>query len=468
MKNFLLMKYLVSAAFLVGFFSLFRLETQAQSGLIQGTVKHGQAAKFPWLYLWSQQGKQEKLVDSVALDKDGNFKFPKDYPQGFYKLGLKLGVKTTLILGPQPLNKLEASYEQVFQTGFALQNKEMEAWAGLEELKLKFERQMDSLMKSSIFDEFDPRYRSKMNKQEADVAELKLKFNSKIAKLKQEFPNTYVSEVLANFYLFSLKESSKETNKEYDTETAYLHLHYFDLVNFKDPRYLQNPKWEDFIFQYLLRYVQLDLAGFKFGVNHVLQLVGPNEDSRQLVLTYLMDLFAEKGPQEMLSYLAENYASSCESLLKPQTADKVSKLKVLSVGNKAPDFKAPDISMQAQELSKNLGKKATLLLFWSSTCSHCQADVPELLDLYAKYRSKGFEIIAISLDKDYSTWLKFIQEKKLVWLNWSDLGGWKSQVAQLYMVHKTPTAYLLDGQQLILEKEFPLSELGNKLEKLIP
>jgi len=440
----------------------------SQTLLLQGKIKEIPANTAVKLILWSQQGKKDQPIDSVMLGADGKFSFkkPANFQQGIYKVGPNSTNQTILVCGPQALPIVECSYSDFMKSGFIIQNAEMQAWAELEERKARFEQQMDSLQKSNELDEFDPQYRTKSDRLERDIVQLKRKFNASIEDIKTQFPETYISKVLSNFYSFPLKESTVEMDKKYDTQVAFLHLHYFDYVDFTDIRYLNNNKWEDFIFQYLLRYVKLDLNGFKFGVNHVLGLAGTNQEVKDRMISYLMDLFAEKGPQEMLAYLADTYGSSCESLIKPQTQDLVKKLKLLAIGNVAPDFIAPDINMQGKKLSEQLGKKATLLLFWSSTCTHCQTEIPNLMAQYAKYRALGFEVIAVSMDKDYSAWLKFIQEKKLVWLNLCEFKGWQSNTAQTYLVHKTPTAYLLDAQGKILDKEFDIAGLGTKLEKL--
>ncbi len=42
--------------------------------------------------------------------------------------------------------------------------------------------------------------------------------------------------------------------------------------------------------------------------------------------------------------------------------------------------------------------KALLINFWSTTCGPCQLETPELVDLAAKYKDRGFAIVGISID----------------------------------------------------------------------
>ncbi|MDR2754326.1 MAG: TlpA family protein disulfide reductase [Planctomycetaceae bacterium] len=43
-----------------------------------------------------------------------------------------------------------------------------------------------------------------------------------------------------------------------------------------------------------------------------------------------------------------------------------------------------------------LKDKVVLIQFWGTWCSPCKEEIPELIDLYEKYHSKGFEIIGIN------------------------------------------------------------------------
>ena len=42
--------------------------------------------------------------------------------------------------------------------------------------------------------------------------------------------------------------------------------------------------------------------------------------------------------------------------------------------------------------------KGLLVNFWSTTCGPCQLETPELVDLAAKYKDRGFAVVGISID----------------------------------------------------------------------
>lgn len=91
-----------------------------------------------------------------------------------------------------------------------------------------------------------------------------------------------------------------------------------------------------------------------------------------------------------------------------------------------------------------------IIVFWASTCSHCEAELPKLIEKYAGIKSQKAEIIALSLDSEkeaYST-----KVKSLPWINDSELKGWYSSYGDTYNVHATPTYFILDSNNKIIAK----------------
>ena len=78
------------------------------------------------------------------------------------------------------------------------------------------------------------------------------------------------------------------------------------------------------------------------------------------------------------------------------------------------DFQAPAPDGNIVKLSDFAGKgKYVLIDFWASWCGPCRAAMPELKELYAKYKDKGFEIVGVSLDSRKEAWLKGISDLQL-------------------------------------------------------
>ncbi len=65
----------------------------------------------------------------------------------------------------------------------------------------------------------------------------------------------------------------------------------------------------------------------------------------------------------------------------------------------APDFALPDLDGKTVRLSDSAGK-IRIVDFWATWCAPCRDEIPAFNELYAKYKDKGFEIIAISMDEE--------------------------------------------------------------------
>jgi len=120
------------------------------------------------------------------------------------------------------------------------------------------------------------------------------------------------------------------------------------------------------------------------------------------------------------------------------------------------------------ELSDYVGKgKYVLLDFWASWCPDCRKEMPALVDLYAAYKDKNFEIVGYSLDKDKDAWIKGIKDLNITWVQMSDCDFWNSQGAKLYAVQFIPLSILINPEGNIVERGLSIDILKDKLAVLL-
>lgn len=65
----------------------------------------------------------------------------------------------------------------------------------------------------------------------------------------------------------------------------------------------------------------------------------------------------------------------------------------------APPFSLTDISGNRVSSSQFLGKP-TVINFFATWCPPCREEIPGFVEIYDKYRSRGFELVGISFDTD--------------------------------------------------------------------
>lgn len=118
-------------------------------------------------------------------------------------------------------------------------------------------------------------------------------------------------------------------------------------------------------------------------------------------------------------------------------------------GKIAPDFTLTSITGESISLSQ-IKAKIKILDFWASWCGPCRLNHPALRQLYAAYKEKGLEIIAVSLDENATVWRKAVEKDQITWLQLSSLKGWKCPVAALYNVTALPDLLVLDANNRII------------------
>ena len=146
--------------------------------------------------------------------------------------------------------------------------------------------------------------------------------------------------------------------------------------------------------------------------------------------------------------------------------DGVSATKKLAIGTIAPEITMNTPDEKTLSLSSLKGK-IVLVDFWASWCGPCRAENPNVVKAYAKYKSKGFDVFSVSLDKDMEKWKKAIQADNLSWKNHvCDFKYWQSPVVALYNFNSIPTNVLIDKEGKILAKNLRGEDLEKKLEEL--
>ena len=141
--------------------------------------------------------------------------------------------------------------------------------------------------------------------------------------------------------------------------------------------------------------------------------------------------------------------------------------KLLEVGEMAPEIELPQVDGSVLKLS-DLRGQIVLIDFWASWCGPCRAEFPFVKSLYAKYKSKGFEIYGVSLDKDRPSWVSSINSLGLTWKHVSDLKFWNCAPAKIYKVSGIPFTVLIDKEGKIIAKNLRGEDLERKLEELFP
>jgi len=109
------------------------------------------------------------------------------------------------------------------------------------------------------------------------------------------------------------------------------------------------------------------------------------------------------------------------------------------------------VSLKGEKITpESLRGKVVLVNFWATDCAICLQEMPEITATYNKFRSRGFEIIAVAMPYDPPNHvLDYVEKSRLPFTVALDPLG---KLARAYGdVRLTPTTFVIDRQgRLIL------------------
>jgi thiol-disulfide isomerase/thioredoxin len=138
----------------------------------------------------------------------------------------------------------------------------------------------------------------------------------------------------------------------------------------------------------------------------------------------------------------------------------------LQVGEIAPAVDIETIGGQVVS-ARQLEGKVVLHYFWASWCPICRGDMPELQKLYQSHRTRGFEIIAHSLDEDQGVVIDYWREH-----GYTFSAAMRSDAirAGYGPIRGTPTFFLVNRAGTVRLKRLgvlPEGELGAHIKTLL-
>ncbi len=115
--------------------------------------------------------------------------------------------------------------------------------------------------------------------------------------------------------------------------------------------------------------------------------------------------------------------------------------KIISEGDRAPDFTLSSLDGKQVSLS-NFSGKVVMLHFWATWCPPCVEEIPTIDKLYRGLSGKNIEILAVNVDDEGAATVgPFMQKNKLVLPVLLDTSH---SVAKLYGTFKFPETYIID------------------------
>ncbi|MGH1386551.1 TlpA family protein disulfide reductase [Kordia sp.] len=247
---------------------------------------------------------------------------------------------------------------------------------------------------------------------------------------------------------------------------ANIKKHYFDAIDFSNP-ILQN---SDFIADKMSNYVFTALPLKEFTAEELTNEYKKNiatisKKIQSLPVEYQKTLFnilweqmVVVENQDIAIHIGDDYLAPLAKQLNDKILiDKLDVYKRLVFGAVAPDFSWVKDN-KTHKLSELDTAENYIIVFWSSTCSHCLKEMPKLKTFVNSQEKGKFKVIAIGLEDERASWAdesSFYPD----FIHVLGLEKWDNEIGNLYDVSSTPTFFVLNKDKRIIGKPYGVKEL---------
>lgn len=248
-------------------------------------------------------------------------------------------------------------------------------------------------------------------------------------------------------------------NQKYSVQEKAAELKTEDFINFysRSGEYLET---STILKPSLINFLNVSKSNVEGSVDKLLEAVNLETPRGQTIMSELIEIFSTYGMDKLKDkYLAQ--ANNLKCTINDRLASTLKANKNTEIGAKMPNNTFVNAIHTKAKSLYDIKASKKIVVFWSSTCSHCEAELPKLLEKYDKLKAQNIEIVGFSLDSNLD---EFRSKANIYpWINDSEGKGWYSSYGETYNIVATPTYFVLDADNKIISKP---NHVGDVLDYL--
>lgn len=289
---------------------------------------------------------------------------------------------------------------------------------------------------------------------------------TEMQRIKQEdlfFLNNLDANTYISWYLPVRKlVSSVSSVAQYRTEEIPATFNAFRKMDYTDKRLYKSGLYKEVISSHFWliensgRSLDSVYIEMNISIDYLIENINADENKFNEITKYLFFLLEEHSLYQSSEYLALKILTQNSCMVNDDFAKQLELYRAMKKGNTAPDIvfsgdvlKDGSIIKSPKRLS-DIQSDYKIVIFAASWCQKCTEELSQLLLFYPKWKSKGVEVVFISLDNDEASFKRFAN--KFPFISMCTYKNWETKAAKDYFIFATPTMFLLDkNQQIILQ-----------------
>jgi len=312
-------------------------------------------------------------------------------------------------------------------------------------------------------------------------------------RILKEYPEYLFAKYLNMVIEPEIPEVPGNIVNEQDLQYRWYRNHYWDRVDFSDPRLVHDGSFHQILDTYWTRVLPQMPDSMVIEAERLISKVEGNDEMFKYITHYIT--FNSESSQVMCMdkvfvHMIDTYYSTGKAVWMDdakiqKVVDRANELRDSQCGNVIPNIILPGLDQKTWVSLHDVEAKYTAVLIWESTCGHCKKEMPIYKELYEEWAPKGLEIFAIGNDFEPEPWQKFVNEKGYTdWINVSDnplINAQDSASVLIYSgittlkslnfrttfdVFATPKVFLLDKNKKIVAKQIGAEQMGEILGRL--
>jgi thiol-disulfide isomerase/thioredoxin len=286
-------------------------------------------------------------------------------------------------------------------------------------------------------------------------------------------PKSYVSWYLPKRKLVSSVSNVAQYRTEEipSTVAAFRKLDYTDNRLYKSGLYkevIDNHFW---LLENMGKPLDTVYKEMNISTDYLIANLSSDEKRFSEITKYLFDLLERHSLFQASEYLALKALTQKSCTLNDDFKKQLESYRAMKKGNTAPDivfsgdiFKNGAVTETPKRLSE-IEAAYKVVVFGASWCPKCVEELSQVPQLYEKWKSKGVEVVFVSLDTDKTSYERLA--KIFPFISLCDYKKWETKAAKDYYVFASPTMFLLDNDQKIVLRPNSVKQIDSWIDYYI-